>query len=78
MIGLRSGKAARVLRRLFLFGGMQPSAVLFLHLFGRNNSASEVGELNKLLLDCLQAFIPLLVSGLNICAVAAVAAKLLI
>jgi hypothetical protein len=31
---------------------MQPGAMLFLHLFCRNNSAAKVCELHKLMLDC--------------------------
>jgi hypothetical protein len=41
------------LRSLFLRDGMQPGAVLFLHLFCRNNFAAKVCELHKLALDCL-------------------------
>jgi hypothetical protein len=32
---------------------MQPGAVLFPHLFCRNNPAPKVRELHKLMLDCL-------------------------
>ena len=57
---------------------MQPGAMLFLHLFGRDNSAAKVCQLHKLLLDCLQPFIPLFVSDLNIWSIPTVAPKLLI
>ena len=36
-----------------LLDGLQPRAVLFLHLLGRNHSAAKVCELQKLVLDCL-------------------------
>lgn len=45
---------------------MQSRAVLFSHLFGRNNFATQVSELNKLLLDCLQTVHPLSVIDLSI------------
>ena len=41
------------LRSPFLCDEMQPGAVLFLHLFCRNNSAAKVCKLHKLVLDCL-------------------------
>ena len=41
------------LRCPFLLDEMQPRAVLFLHLFSRNNSAAKVCELQELMLDCL-------------------------
>jgi hypothetical protein len=44
---------AGTLGRLLLFGGVQPGAVLFLHLLCRNNSAAKVCELHKLMLYCL-------------------------
>jgi|HubBroStandDraft_1064217.scaffolds.fasta_scaffold03946_3 hypothetical protein len=37
----------------FLCDEMPPGAMLFLHLFHRNNSAAKVCELHKLMLDCL-------------------------
>ena len=37
----------------FLCDEMQPGAMLFLHLFRRNNSAAKLCELHKLMLDCL-------------------------
>ena len=40
-----------MLRRPFLLDEMQPGAVLFLHLFCRDNSAAKVCEFHKLLLD---------------------------
>jgi hypothetical protein len=57
---------------------MQPGAMLFLHLFGRDNSAAKVCQLHQLPLDCLQPFIPLSVSDLSICTITTVAPKLLI
>ncbi len=57
---------------------MQPIAVLFSQLFCRNNFASKVCELNKLLLDRLQPFVSLYASELSICPIRAVTAKLLI
>jgi hypothetical protein len=46
------GNAKRLCCAL-LFDAMQPGAVLFPHLFCRNNSAPKVCELHKLMLDCL-------------------------
>ena len=66
------------LRRLFLLDQMQPGTVLFLHLFGRDNSAAKVGQLPKLLLDLLQPFIPLSVSDLSRGSISAVAPKLFV
>jgi hypothetical protein len=66
------------LRSSFLCDGMQPGAVLFLHLFCRNNSAAKVCQLHKLALDCLKPFIPLSVSDLDICSIPALTPKLLI
>jgi len=57
---------------------MQPGAVLFLHLFRRNDPAAKVCELNQFMLDCLQPFIPLSVSDLNICSIPTVKPKLTI
>lgn len=57
---------------------MQTRAVLFFHLFGRDNSAAEVCELHQLPLDCLQPFIPLSVSNLSIGSIPTVMPKLLI
>jgi hypothetical protein len=57
---------------------MQPGAVLFLHLFRRNDPAAKVCELNQFMLDCLQPFIPLSVSDLNICSIPTVTPKLII
>ena len=68
---------AGTLGRLLLFGGVQPGAML-LHLLCRNNSAAKVCEFHKLMLDCLQPFIPLSVSDLSICSFPAVPPKLLI
>ena len=57
---------------------MQPGAVLFLHLFRRNNSAAKICELHKLMLDCLKPFISLSVGDLKSCSIPAVTPKLLI
>lgn len=57
---------------------MQSSAVLFSHLFCGDNLATEVCELNKLLLDCLQAFHSFSVSDLSLGSIHAVTPKLLI
>ena len=65
------------LRGPFLLDQMQPGTVLFLHLFGRDDSAAKVCELHKLLLDCLQPFIPLSVSDLRFGFIPTVAPKLL-
>jgi hypothetical protein len=46
------GNAKRLCCAL-LVDEMQPGAVLFPHLFCRNNPAPEVRELHKLVLDCL-------------------------
>ena len=64
------------LRCPFLLDEMQPRAVLFPHLFCRDNFATKVGKSNKLLLDGLQAFIPLSVSDLSLCSIPALAPKL--
>ena len=57
---------------------MQSRAVLFLHLFGRDNSAAKVCELYQLLLDCLQPFIPLSVGDLSCGSIPTVTAELLV
>jgi hypothetical protein len=57
---------------------MQPGTVLFLHLFGRDNSAAQVGQLPKLLLDLLQPFIPLPMSDLSRGSIPTGAPKLLV
>ena len=57
---------------------MQPRAVRFPHLFCRDNFATKVGKSNKLMLDGLQAFIPLSVSDLSLCSIPASTPKLLI
>jgi hypothetical protein len=44
---------AGTLGRLLLFGGVQPRAVVFLHLLCRNEPAAKVRKLLKLVLDCL-------------------------
>ena len=57
---------------------MQSSAVLFLHLFCRNNFATKVCELNKFKLDGLQPPVPLSMSDLCVRSIPAVAPKLLV
>jgi hypothetical protein len=57
---------------------MQPRAVLFPHLFCRDNFAAQVGESNKLMLDRLQALVPLSVRDLSLCSIPALAPKLFI
>jgi len=57
---------------------MQSSAVLFLHLFCRNNFATKVCESNKLMLDGLQPLASLSMSDLSVCPISAVTPKLLI
>ena len=57
---------------------MQPGTVLFLHLFGRDNSTAKVCQLPKFLLDLLQPFIPLSVSDLSRCSIPTVKSKLLV
>jgi len=52
--------------------------VLFSHLFCRNNFATKVSELNKLMLDRLQPFVPPSVSDLSICSTRGVTPKFLI
>jgi len=71
-------ESPRTLGRRFLFDGVQPGAVLFLHLFRRNYSAAKVCELHELMLDCLKPFISLSVGDLNSCSIPAVTPKLLI
>jgi hypothetical protein len=66
------------LRRLFLLDQMQPGTVLLLHLFGRDNSATQICQLPKLLLDLLQPFIPLSVSHLSLGSIPTVAPKLFV
>jgi hypothetical protein len=48
LCGNAKGYAARI-----WFERVQPGAMLFLHWLCQNNSASETGELPKLVLDCL-------------------------
>jgi hypothetical protein len=50
-----------------LFDGVQPGKGLglFIDLFGRNNSAAKMCELDKFLLDCLKAFLPTSVNDLG-------------
>src|SRR6266567_1690900 len=57
-VGRYRGRLDQVgtLRCPFLFDEMQPRAVLFPHLFCRNNFTTQVCEANKLMLDCLQPF----------------------
>jgi hypothetical protein len=41
----------------------------FIYLFRRNNSAAKACELDKLMLDCLKAFLPASVSNLGHCTI---------
>ena len=66
------------LRCPFLLDEMQPRAVLFPHLFCRDNFATKVGKSNKLKLDRLQPFVPLSVSDLSLCSIPPLTSKLLI
>jgi hypothetical protein len=68
---LRDPDQAGMLGCPFLIDEMQPRAVVFSHLFCRNNIATKVCEANKLMLDSLQPFIPPPVSDLSsgLCAV---------
>ncbi len=50
----------------------------FPHLFCRDNFATKIGKSNKLMLDGLQALIPLSVSDLSLCSIPALTPKLLI
>ena len=52
---------------LFLLDQMQARAVLFPHLFCRNNFATKVGKSHEFMLDSLQSFIPPTVTDLSIC-----------
>ncbi len=61
-----------------VFNAMQPGAVLFSHLFRRNDFATQVGKSNKLLLDRLQPLIPLSASDLSICSLSTIAPRLII
>ena len=65
-------------RLLLLLGGVKPGAMLFPHLFCRNDSAAKVCELRKFLLDGLQPFMPLAVSDVILCPALASSPKLLI
>jgi hypothetical protein len=68
----------RVLGGLFLLDKMQARAVLFPHLFCRNNFATKVGKSHEFMLDSLQSFIPPTVTDLSICWFPSVTPKLLI
>jgi hypothetical protein len=57
---------------------VQAGAMLFLHLFCRNNSAAEVCQSPKLVLDCFQPFLPASVSNLSHCTIPNCTPKLLI
>ena len=72
-----SGNAKR-LRRSLVLDDMQPGATLFFHLFCRDYSAAKVGELRKLALDRLQAFMPSSVSDLGHCTIPDCPPKLVI
>jgi hypothetical protein len=57
---------------------MQPGAVLLLHLLYRTNPPAKASELGKFLLDRLQPFIPLAVSGMSSWLIPALTAILLV
>jgi hypothetical protein len=61
-----------------LFGEVQPGAMLSPQFLCRNNTASKVCELHKLMLNSLEPLTPLSVSDLIICSIPAVTPKLLI
>jgi len=69
---------AKRLRRSLVLDDMQPGATLFFHLFCRDYSAAKVGELRKLALDRLQAFMPSSVSDLGHCTIPDCPPKLVI
>ena len=46
--------------------------MVFPHLFCRNNFPTKLSELNKLMLDRLQPFVPRSVSELSICSIQSV------
>ena len=50
---------------------MQPRAVLFPHLLNRKSSVTELGELDKFLLNLLQSFQPVVVSDVGFCSLLA-------
>lgn len=50
---------------------MQPGAMLFFHLFNRNDFTTQARQLGELLLDFLQPFLPQAVRDLRLCAIAA-------
>jgi len=72
-----SGAKVKPLRRSLLLGQLQ-RAMFFLHLLRRNNSAAQIRQLYKLMLNCLQPSIPLSVSGLNVCPTPALTPKPLV
>ena len=53
------------------FHEMKPGTVLFLHLFHRKNLLSKVSELGEFFLNVLQTFVPLAMSDLGFCVIAA-------
>ncbi len=57
---------------------MQTRAVLRFPLFDRENSPAKTGELDKFLLDCLQSLLPLAMSDVSLCFVAALTPVLLV
>jgi hypothetical protein len=68
----------RTLRCPFLLDEVQPSAMVFPHLFCRNDFPTKLSELNKLMLDRLQPLVPPSVRDLSICPIQAVTPELLI
>jgi hypothetical protein len=68
----------RALRCPLLLDEVQPRAMLFLHLFCRNNFAAKICQPNKLFLYRLQPVTPPSVGDLGFGALAAVAPKLFI
>jgi hypothetical protein len=57
---------------------MKPGAMLFFHLFDRTDSAPQVSEFSKFVLDGLKAFMPLPMSDLSLCLFSAFAPVLVI
>jgi len=65
--GSLSERNANGLRNLFC--DVQSRAVLVFHLFDRKNLATQACELGKFLLNCLQPFLPLLLSEPGLCSI---------
>ncbi len=70
--------AVGTLRCPFLLNEVQPIAMIFPHLFCRNDFPTKLSELNQLMLDRLQPLVPPSVSDLSICPIQSVTPKLLI